>query len=71
MELLALAQKLRPDARRILIANYSDLALFVEGLHTGAIERTTSKPIDATELLDLIRIRPAAKPGGSPDVAVA
>jgi DNA-binding NtrC family response regulator len=56
LELLKAAQKLRPDARRILIASYSDLAGLVDGLHTGAIERTISKPIDAAELLGLVRL---------------
>ena len=70
VELLTAAQKLRPDARRILIASYSDLAGFVDGLHSGAIERTISKPIDATELLGLIRLR-IAKPGDPTQITAA
>jgi DNA-binding NtrC family response regulator len=60
LELLTAAQRLRPNARRILIASYSDLAAFMEGLHTGAVERTISKPIDAAELLGLVRVRAVA-----------
>jgi len=60
LDLLGSAQNIRPEVRRILIASYSDLAIFVEGLHSGAIQRTISKPIDATELLGLVRIRPMA-----------
>jgi DNA-binding NtrC family response regulator len=72
LELLKAAQKLRPDARRILIASYSDLAGFVDGLHTGAIERTIYKPIDATELLGLVRLCvPNPKPGDPAQIAVA
>jgi len=72
MGLLEAARKFRPEARRIVIANYSDLAQFVEGLHTGAIQRTISKPIDPIELLGLVRIRPAAaKTGGAVNVAAA
>ena len=72
LELLKVAQKLRPDARRILIASYSDLAGFVDGLHTGAIERTISKPIDATELLGLVRLlSPGSKPGDPTQIAAA
>jgi DNA-binding NtrC family response regulator len=56
LTMLQVAQKVRPEARRILIANYSELALFVEGLHSGAIQRTISKPIDAGELLSLVRV---------------
>ena len=70
--LLDAARRVRPEARRILIANYSDLANFVEGLHTGAIQRTISKPIDATELMGLVRVRPVvAKSGTSANIAVA
>ena len=57
-DLLRAAQKLRPVARRILIACYSDLALFLDGLHSGAIQRTISRPIDAAELLGLVRVQP-------------
>jgi DNA-binding NtrC family response regulator len=57
LELLEAAQKLRPNARRILIAVYSDLALFVNSFHSGAIQRTISTPIDANELLGLVRVR--------------
>lgn len=57
-DLLGAAQKLRPVARRILIACYSDLALFLDGLHSGAIQRTISRPIDAAELLGLVRVQP-------------
>jgi DNA-binding NtrC family response regulator len=72
LELLQSAQKLRPDARRILIASYSDVALFVEGLHSGAIQRTISKPIDATELLGLVRLRTVGvNPGGAAQIAAA
>jgi len=70
--LLDAARKVRPEARRILIANYSDLANFVEGLHTGSIQRTISKPIDAAELMGLVRARPlAAKSGTNANIAVA
>jgi DNA-binding NtrC family response regulator len=70
--LLDAARNVRPEARRILIANYSDLANFVEGLHTGAIQRTISKPIDAAELMGLVRVRPVvAKSGTSANIAVA
>jgi DNA-binding NtrC family response regulator len=72
LELLKAAQKLRPDARRILIASYSDLAQFVDGLHTGAIQRTISKPIDGAELLRLVPPRTAmTKPGDPTQIAVA
>jgi DNA-binding NtrC family response regulator len=70
LTMLQAAQKVRPEARRILIANYSDLALFVEGLHSGAVQRTISRPIDAGELLSLVRIPLAsANPNGVSNAA--
>lgn len=56
LKLLEEAQQQRPEARRILIANYSELSQFVEGLHSGAVQRTISTPIDASELLGLVRV---------------
>ena len=70
IDFLMAAQKLRPDARRILIACYSELANIVDGLHSGAIERTISKPIDAAELLGLIRVR-IVKPSDPASIATA
>jgi DNA-binding NtrC family response regulator len=72
LELLRRAQELRPNARRILIASYSDLAQIVEGLHSGAVQRTISKPINAQELINLVRLPlSAARPGGNSQTAVA
>lgn len=70
LELLRRAQELRPNARRILIASYADLAQFVDGLHSGAIQRTISKPIDAAELVNLVRL-PMNGGDGSARAAVA
>jgi DNA-binding NtrC family response regulator len=65
LEVLGSAQNIRPEVRRILIASYSDLAIFVEGLHSGAVQRTISKPFDATELLGLVRVRAMSGPARS------
>jgi hypothetical protein len=43
-----------PKARRILISDYCDLAIIVQGLHTGAVERIVYRPIHAPELLAAI-----------------
>jgi DNA-binding NarL/FixJ family response regulator len=40
-----------PTAKRILITDYCDLGIIVQGLHTGAIERIVYKPVHAPELL--------------------
>jgi DNA-binding NtrC family response regulator len=71
LELLRRAQELRPNARRILIASYDDLAQIVEGLHSGAVQRTISKPIDAAELVNLVRTPMPGSGGGSARAAVA
>jgi FixJ family two-component response regulator len=41
-------------SRRILITDYCDLGIIVQGLHTGAIERIVYKPIHSPELLGAI-----------------
>jgi DNA-binding NtrC family response regulator len=43
-----------PRVRRILISDYCDLGLIVQGLHTGAVERIVYKPIHTPELLGAI-----------------
>jgi ActR/RegA family two-component response regulator len=43
-----------PRVRRILVSDYCDLGLIVQGLHTGAVERIVYKPIHAPELLGAI-----------------
>jgi DNA-binding NtrC family response regulator len=53
-ELLMTAQRLRPEARRVLIADYTDLSVIVASMHTGAVQRTVSKPISATELIPVL-----------------
>jgi response regulator RpfG family c-di-GMP phosphodiesterase len=50
LELLEQVRGIRPDVRRILITQYDDLQSVVKGLHTDAIHRTISKPVQRTEL---------------------
>jgi hypothetical protein len=58
LDLLVDAKRLRPDVRRILIANYEDLSSIIPSLHSGVIQRTISRPIDARELVGLLRVGP-------------
>ena len=58
LDLLMDAKRHRPEVRRILIANYEDLSSIIPGLHSGVVQRTISKPIDARELVGLLRIAP-------------
>jgi DNA-binding NtrC family response regulator len=53
-ELLLAAQRVRPEARRILIADYADLAPIVASMHAGIVQRTISKPFTAAEVLPVV-----------------
>lgn len=59
--LLKTARTMRPDARRVLLTTYHDLASIVDGLHSGAIEHMVAKPFTAAELL--AAILPQGAPG--------
>lgn len=50
IELFQEIKKACPTARRILVSDYCDLGLIVQGLHTGAIQSIVYKPINAAEL---------------------
>ena len=51
VELLSSARSIRPDVRRVMLTNYSDLASIVGGLHSGAIQQLVQKPANDAELL--------------------
>jgi DNA-binding NtrC family response regulator len=51
VSLLETARTMRPDARRVLLTTYNDLASIVQGLHSGAIERLVQKPFTPADLL--------------------
>jgi len=53
-DLLMTAQKLRPEARRVLIADYTDLPTIIASMHTGVVQRTVSNPISAKELMVVV-----------------
>lgn len=53
-EFLAQAAKLQPDAYRILMTGYSDLASTVNAINLGKIHRYIQKPWDNTELLSQV-----------------
>jgi DNA-binding NtrC family response regulator len=54
VSLLESCRTMRPDARRVLLTTYHDLASIVAGLHSGAIERLIPKPFSPAELLAAI-----------------
>ncbi|HMB95464.1 MAG TPA: hypothetical protein VKK61_05445 [Tepidisphaeraceae bacterium] len=54
IKLLDLARSECSTARRILLTDFCDLRIIVQGLHTGTIERIVYKPIHAPELLGAI-----------------
>ncbi len=43
-----------PDTRRVVATAFTDLAMLVEGLHSGAIQKLVQKPILRNELLAAI-----------------
>ena len=51
VSLLESCRTMRPDARRVLMTTYHDLASIVAGLHSGAIQRLIPKPFSPGELL--------------------
>jgi DNA-binding NtrC family response regulator len=58
LDVLTAAQKVRPEARRILVADYEDLSAIIPCLHSGVVERTIAAPIDPRELVGLLRLAP-------------
>lgn len=50
IELLQAVRSVRSNIRRILVSDYCDLGLIVQGLHTGAVQNIVYKPIHAAEL---------------------
>lgn len=51
VELLETVRTTRPDVRRVMLTNYSDLASIVAGLHSGAIQHLVQKPATDVELM--------------------
>ena len=54
VSLLETARTMRPDALRVLLTTYGDLASIVAGLHSGAIDRLVQKPFAHADLLHAI-----------------
>ena len=50
LDVLEMAQQLRPEIRRILITGFTDLASIMDGLHNGAIHKMVSKPVLRADL---------------------
>jgi DNA-binding NtrC family response regulator len=62
IKLLETVRKQYPTARRILLTDFCDLRIIVQGLHTGAIQRIVYKPIYPPELLGALGVQPLAMP---------
>jgi DNA-binding NtrC family response regulator len=52
---LAAAQQQRPNVLRVLLTAFENLTVVVEGLHSGAVQRVVSRPIQYAELLAVVR----------------
>jgi DNA-binding NtrC family response regulator len=61
-DVLKCAQDLRPEARRILITNYSDLSSVVGKVHSGLVQRTISIPFEPKALVSIIGTAPLQVP---------
>ena len=55
LAVLEAAQQQRPNVLRVLLTEFENLTVVVEGLHSGAIQRVVSRPIQYAELLAVIR----------------
>jgi ActR/RegA family two-component response regulator len=65
VDAIKLLEKVRgicSQSRRILLTDFCDLNIIVQGLHTGSIERIVYKPIYGPELLSAIGVNPATAP---------
>jgi DNA-binding NarL/FixJ family response regulator len=63
IELLEAVRVRCPTSRRLLLSDYCDLGIIVQGLHTGAVQGIVYKPIYAPELLAALgvqQVNPAA-----------
>jgi DNA-binding NtrC family response regulator len=54
IELLQSVRKMRPQTKRVLITDYCDLSIIVQGLHTSAVQSIVYKPIHVPELLGAV-----------------
>jgi DNA-binding NtrC family response regulator len=51
IQILEAAQAQRPDVRRVLLTEYRDLSLLVQGLHSGVVQKSVEKPLREREFL--------------------
>lgn len=56
IECLQNTKNTRETIRRILISDYCDLGIIVQGLHTGAVQQIVYKPVHNAELLSAVGI---------------
>ena len=54
VDLLEAARTMKPDVRRVMLTNYSDLASIIPGLHSGTIQALAQKPATEAELIAAI-----------------
>ncbi len=52
--LLQTVRQSYPRARRVLLTDYCDLAIIVQGLHTEAVQKIVYKPVHGPELLNAL-----------------
>jgi hypothetical protein len=62
LPLLAEARRVRPDVRRVLLTDYSNLGEVVRGLHDTTIQQVVDKPLKEREFLAAIAPPPRREP---------
>jgi DNA-binding NtrC family response regulator len=57
IDVLQSVKRLRPAMKRVLVTDYCDLSIIVQGLHTSAVQSIVYKPIHIPELLGALGIQ--------------
>jgi DNA-binding NarL/FixJ family response regulator len=72
-ELLLNVRTSHPQVRRMVVTDFADMSLVVEGLHSGAIDAVLYRTVDSTELRSALRLAapPTTVTPASPPLAGA
>jgi ActR/RegA family two-component response regulator len=54
LKVLDLARQLQPHALRIVASNFADIALLIEGVHNGLVQRILGLPLGDAEVRSLL-----------------
>jgi ActR/RegA family two-component response regulator len=54
LKVLDLARDVQPQALRVVVSNFSEIALLIEGVHNGLVQRILGSPIADAEVRTLL-----------------